>query len=256
MSNQVETIRDILSNSEAAGLLKLANYLDSSENEVLVGAENEKLDIVADALVSAASILRLAAEKIEKKYKLLNSNTLEEMAVIADEFDKSGDPLLQKQASVIDEILLSVGAGKFAIEKFKQSQDNEVENLRKKYREQALESKYKDVNKAHKEEYRAASDEDPAKAIEKKVKEYRPLEASLNTRYCPDHPGVQIMRIADSTYQCELDKQIYNYEAGYTTMAGNKVPGTDVSNQTQFLGHRAPEHSNFSTREQALNSSD
>ena len=61
------------------------------------------------------------------------------------------------------------------------------------------------------------------------------------------------MRVADSVYQCQLDKQIYNYEAGYTTMAGNQIPGTGVSNQTQHLGFQAQEHSNFGSREEVLN---
>jgi hypothetical protein len=239
-------------------LLQLADNLDSGDNSVLVRAsEDERMvDIVANALVSAAAILRTAAEEVGDFGPDISEEDLEEMAVIAEEFDKSNDPLLQKQASVLDEILLSVSSDRLAIERFKQAQTAETERLRSKYRSQHLESDYHGAKKVHDHEIAQAGEGKPAEAISKRVKNYRPLEASLSTRYCPDHPGAPVLRIADSIYQCDLDKQLYNYEAGYTTMAGNSVPGTGVSNQSQFLGQRAPEHANFSTREQVLNSSE
>ncbi len=232
-------------------LTKLANALDSSDNEIIVRASDDVMPVVANALVSASDILRQAAEIVNDYGP--DETELEEMAAIASEFDSSGDPWLQKQASVIDEILLSVGSEREAMTRFKQAQDAEINRLRQKYRTQQREAVYNEANEQHHKEYNMAGEGTVEAAISKRVKEYRPLEAPLSTRYCPEHAGEQLMRVADSVYQCQLDKQIYNYEAGYTTMAGNQIPGTGVSNQTQHLGFQAQEHSNFGSREEVLN---
>lgn len=55
---------------------------------------------------------------------------------------------------------------------------------------------------------------------------------SLSTRYCPDHTGVQAIRIAENTYQCPLDGSIYNYESGYQNYKGEAVPGGSIAGQT------------------------
>jgi len=57
-------------------------------------------------------------------------------------------------------------------------------------------------------------------------------EGSLSTRYCPDHIGVQAVRIDDHTYQCPLDGKEYNYETGYVNYEGQGVPGGSVAAQT------------------------
>jgi hypothetical protein len=85
------------------------------------------------------------------------------------------------------------------------------------------------------------------------AKQYTIMEAPLSTRYCPDHPGVPLMRVGDHQAQCELDKKIYNYETGYTLNNGSKVPGGDVSQQTAVLD--IPYYSIFTTREDRLNQS-
>lgn len=185
---------------------------------------------------------------------LVTPESLAEMAAIAAEFDKSGDPLLMKQAAVLDEILLTIGAQKAAAAAARRAQDEEIARLK------ALAADKEDGGK--KDPYTVAKkfhDKDnhvaEAQAAIDKVKEYRPMEAPLNTRTCPDHPGAQMARIAEHTYQCSLDKGIYNYESGYTTMKGNKIPGGDVSNQTQALYDRPNEFTSFETRESKLNPS-
>jgi hypothetical protein len=60
-------------------------------------------------------------------------------------------------------------------------------------------------------------------------------------------------RIGEATYQCSLDKQVYNYQGGFKTMKGSTVPGGDVSGQTQALNDRPQEHMSFDTRESKLN---
>ena len=93
-----------------------------------------------------------------------------------------------------------------------------------------------------------------AKAVSEYLnKTKRPLESPLSTRYCPDHPGTSVIRVGEDTYQCPLDKNVYNYNEGYTLMTGTKVPGGNVEEQTQAIGDRKLEQTNFSTRESTIN---
>lgn len=57
-------------------------------------------------------------------------------------------------------------------------------------------------------------------------------ERSLSTRYCPQHRGVQGIRIAENTYQCPIDGQVYPYDQGYQMYDGKMVPGGSIANQT------------------------
>ncbi len=236
-------------------LNSLADSLENADNDILVKAESNPrfIEIVAGALISAAAIIRNAAEEINDFGPEISADDLDEMAAIAEEYDDSGDPALQKVAAAIDELLISFSSDKDAISRFKAAEDSEIDRLREKYRGEQRDAVYSNANEEHHKEYEKESGGNPEEAINKGVKQYRPLAAPLSTRSCPEHPGEQMMRIADSVYQCSLDKQIYNYEAGYTTMAGNQIPGTAVSNQTHF-NNLDPEHANFSTREQVLNS--
>jgi len=59
-----------------------------------------------------------------------------------------------------------------------------------------------------------------------------PRLGSLSTRYCPDHIGVQSVRISDRIYQCPIDGMVYNYESGYKNYQGQRVPGGSVAAQT------------------------
>lgn len=239
---------------------KMANEFADHEHPALILADKsgstEAMTAVASALVSCAQTLQGAVRSVgvltddlekNKKSAGLTFEKLDEMAALADAFDESGDPLLVRQASVIDEILLTIGANKAAVTQAKQAQDFELEKLRAK--QPAPEDVY---SKAKKEHDRDNKVEESKKLIADAVKDYRPLEAGLSTRTCPDHPGSQMARIADQTWQCSLDKGIYNYQSGFKTMRGNVVPGGDVSNQTQSL-HDSPSETSFDTRESKLN---
>lgn len=59
-----------------------------------------------------------------------------------------------------------------------------------------------------------------------------PHEGSLSTRYCPDHRGIQAIRIGEHEYQCPIDGKKYNYETGYLNYEGQRVPGGSVAAQT------------------------
>ena len=62
-------------------------------------------------------------------------------------------------------------------------------------------------------------------------------EGSLSTRYCPDHRGVQAIRVAERTYQCPIDGKVYNYETGYVNYQGQQVPGGSIAEQTPMTSN-------------------
>jgi hypothetical protein len=227
-------------------LLTLANWLADEPNELLIAAEGDEtcLNIVAEALIKAADALQTAASEVSEiepeVESVITPEALEEMAAIAQAFDESGDELLKKQASVLDEILLTFATPKGLIYKLKQAEDDRIEQLKKKYKE--VKPQHDEINKVS----------DALQDIEKSpvYKQYRILEAPLSTRTCPDHPGALVARVGEHTWQCQLDKKVYNYDSGFTTMQGNKVPGGSVDQQTpnyHDMGHMI-----FDTRESKL----
>ena len=204
-------------------LLTVASWLEDVDNDLLVNAEDQNLNVVAAALVKAAEVLKMSAVEVSKnEIATFTPEAMDEMAAVAKAFDESGDEMLQKQASVLDEILLTLAAPKNSILEHKKAEDDRIEQLKKKYKDTKEEQDK--MNKVS----------DSVKAIEQSpyYKEYRILEAPLSQRGCPEHPGIPAARVAEHTWQCMLDKKIYNYDAGFTTLKGNKVPGGGVEFQT------------------------
>jgi hypothetical protein len=212
-------------------LTAIANWLESSNNEAMLLAEGDDdcLHVVAESCVLAAALLKSAAEEVdmmEPTESVITPESIEETAALATALDSSSDPQLKKMASVLDELLMTVAAPPNVAADKKIANNNRIEELRKKYqgiRETwRAEHKIADVEKAIDKSGLTKSDET-----------IRPLEEPLNTRYCPDHPGAQIARVGENLYQCELDHKTYDYQTGYTLNNGKKVPGGDVSQQTQ-----------------------
>lgn len=231
--------------------------LENPDQPVLVAADEAGgaiLDVVAKAVLRAKFALMEAESELVRNYgedePVLTASDFDDLAKMAEEYDKSGQPELIRRASVLDQILLTIGTPKGSLEAFKQAEDKEIQKLRAKYREEDGNRYYKGPKTEHDKDMKVA---DSIKAIDNSIKEYRPLEAPLSTRTCPDHPGAQLARIGEDVYQCSLDKKIYNYKGGFTTLKGNKIPGGDVSGQTQALGDRTIEHQSFDTRESKLN---
>lgn len=79
-------------------------------------------------------------------------------------------------------------------------------------------------------------------------------QGTLSTRYCPDHVGVTLGRVGESTYQCPLDGQVYNWETGWVDYDGNENPGGSVAAQTPDSSGVAIPHRIFDSRENILNS--
>jgi hypothetical protein len=86
------------------------------------------------------------------------------------------------------------------------------------------------------------------------VETYKKNEAHhLSTRYCPEHIGTQMARVGEGIYQCPLDGQCYNWEAGWTDFDGNQHPGGSVAAQTPDSTGYAIPHRIFDSREKVLN---
>lgn len=224
----------------------MAAWLESPNNEAMLLAEGDAkcLQVVAESCVLAAELLKKAADEVDvlepPTESVLTPESIEETAALAAALDQSGDPQLQKMASVLDELLLTVAAPPGAVAEKRAAENQRLEELRKKYQ------KPREMIR----EYHKLGDVE--KAIEKSnfTKNYRILEAPLSSRTCPDHPGAQMGRVGEHVFQCELDKKTYNYETGYTLDNGEKVPGGDVAQQT--MGLEIPFHAIFDTREGRL----
>jgi hypothetical protein len=201
---------------------------------------------VAHSCVEAANALKKAASTVESiepaEESKITPESIQSLAELASALDATDDPELQKQASVIDELLLTIAAPPNAASEKLAATNDRLEELKKKYQNPSKE--LDETNKIA----------DTRKGVEKSdfIKEYRILEAPLSTRYCPDHPGTLISRVGEHLWQCELDKKLYNFETGFELNNGTKVPGGDVANQT--MGVNVPYHAIFDTREGRLGS--
>lgn len=169
--------------------------------------------------------------------------TVDKVARLAHVLDSSADASLQKQASVIDELLLTISAPSDWADNFKAAQSKKIDEIKQLYHEPG--------EKIH-ASYHA---EDSKKAIEKSEynKEYRILEGPLNTRYCPDHAGTPIARIGNNQWQCALDHKIYDVEAGYTDEHGRKHAPGGAPAIAEMTKMRHDYHSIFDTRPDRLN---
>lgn len=225
----------------------IASWLENPNNEAMLLAEYDIncLAVVGSSCVQAAALLKQAAQEVESIEPPPESNitpeSIEELANLATALDSSGDPALKKQASVLDELLLSIAAPPNAYAERKDLQEQRIVELKKKYEDPR--EVLRDVNKIA----------DSEKKLDKSnfTKQFKIMEAPLSTRYCPDHPGAQISRVGEHMWQCDLDKKTYNFETGFTMENGDKVPGGDVSQQTKGLN--VPNHAIFDTREGRLN---
>lgn len=107
--------------------------------------------------------------EVEEKNEKVTPEDLEAVAALAEEFSKSSDVLLRRQASVLDQVLLT-----FAIpgsrESEKAAYDSKIAQIKE------------DMKNPPKAQVKTSFKADEAvKAVDKGVKEYSPLEAPLKT---------------------------------------------------------------------------
>ena len=224
----------------------IASWLESPNNEALLLSETDDkcMKIVSESCVLAAALLKNAAAEVDTieppEESKITPESIQEIASLAAAFDASGDAGLKKQASVLDELLLSIAAPPGSVAAKKAVEDSRMDTLRQKYK------------KPSEELAKTNMLTDAAKVVQDSgmTKEYRVLEAALSTRTCPDHHGAQIARVGEHTWQCSLDKKIYNFDTGFTLANGKKVPGGDVANQTKHTSE--PTHAIFDSREGRL----
>lgn len=233
------------------GLKDLAKKLQENADSIIAESEHNPslFNYVIETIAAASHTLEKAASDLDGKEPVNTNEILETIAGLAQSLDETGDDILVKKASLLDELLITISAPKSAMAQSQAKSEDEINKLRAKYRSETIEKKYN--GNADKLDEQAKKAE-IAKAFKDQVKEYRPLEAPLMTRYCPDHPGAGVIRIADRTYQCSLDKKIYNWEAGFTTVKGNKIPGGGVEYQNKDWGVRGEGHTVFDSRESVM----
>lgn len=227
-------------------LIAIAQWLESPNNEALLLSEYDDncLKVVSESCVEAAQLLKKAAREVEalepEEESNLSAESLDELASIATAFDASNDPALKKQASVIDELLLTIAAPENLLRNKKAAEEQRIKDLEEKYRNPTKE--LESINKVT----------DTAKAVEDSdmTKRYRIMEHALSTRYDPDLPGVLTSRIGDNLWQSEMTKKVYNYGEGYSLTNGSKVPGSSVSAQTETDSRDF--HSQFDDRDSRL----
>jgi hypothetical protein len=209
-------------------LTAMASWLESPNNEAFLLSEydEQSLKVVAEACVKAATELKIAAQTVEEieppVESVITSESIEELAGLAAVLDSSGDDGLKKQASVIDELLLTIAAGNKYAER-KDLLNDRLEQIKKNYQEP------KEILDQMNSKSQAI------KAIDKsKMTDHIEInEQPLSTRTCLQHPGAQLARVGEHQWRCELDGKIYNYDTGFKLDNGVQVPGGDVSLQTQ-----------------------
>ena len=229
-------------------LQAIASWLESPDNEAMMLAEYDDacLQVVATSCLTAAAELKKAAEQVNQLEpaapSTLTPEALDDLANIAAAFDSSDNPDLKKQASVIDELLLTIAASPDALSSRQSLIDAEIDGAKKKFQEPKPKYNPDDKKIA-----------DAKEAIEESgmTKNYRVLEAPLSGRGCPDHAGTPIARVGENSWQCPLDGKIYNFELGFELENGDKVPGSSVANQS-LLDDR-PQFAAFETRQSRLN---
>ena len=193
-------------------LYAIASWLESPDNEVLLLAEydNECLKVAVESCIEAAFILKNAAEKVDDieppEESNITAESLDGLAQIATAFDTSGNLDLKKQASVIDELLLTIASPPNIFAERKDLEDNRLEELKKRYQQPRKE--LEKINKIV----------DSVNAIEKSdfMKDRKIIETSLNTRTCPDHPGAQMARKDDCILKVEnqlLKEELLTHES-------------------------------------------
>ncbi len=148
------------------------------------------------------------------------------MAALAESFSESDDELLQKQAAVLDDILITLGSPKNSGLFMIAEAGERIEELKKKYRDtREKQMKWNNVKESIKDIEKAPV-----------YKHYRNNEAPQSARTCINHPGAQLQRVGENKVRCELGGEELDWSAGFETIHGNKVPGSDVSNQSSFDG--------------------
>lgn len=233
-------------------LRRLAAKLQEDADPILAEAEDSEptFELVLQAVASSAVSLEGVADLLDKvgASGMITQASIERLGELASRLDRSDDPELQKQASALDELLMTLAAPKNAVAQIKANTEDELKRLREKYKSIKRDELYSGPGEELRKQRQAAQS---IKAVEQQVTKRKPMQEPLQTRYSPDMPGTPMIRITDGVYQCSATGKIYNYQAGYTTNKGTQVPGTSVQRQTE-LNDPMRGHTMFTTRENIM----
>jgi hypothetical protein len=231
----------------------LAKKLENETDELIVKAASKDratFEKVSQAIAAASTLLEEVASDMDDDTLDFTPEKLDELAAVAKAFDESGDPLLRKQASLLDEILLSIASPRGLIARAKKSREDEINKLRAEMRIKSREAAYEAPKQAL-DKMNLVKEQ--SSAVDEQIKRFMPLEAPLQTRYSPDMPGGHMTRITDHIFQDIITGKTFDFRSGYKTIKGNEIPGGDVANQTRELGdHRNIGHAMFETRESIM----
>lgn len=222
----------------------IAEWLENAENEIFQETNEQDLERVAEAFVSAASMLQKVASEIQvaEDDHGFSPETLDEIAAIAEAYDESNDEDLQKQASVFDDLLVSIAAPRDFIFDFDKAREVREDAVKKKYEAIAEEER------AHRQ-----TDEALEALSKSEVMKERPMRIyPALSRHCMEHPGEMLARVGDDVYQCPLDGKMFNYMEGFTLVDGTKIPPQSVKFQTPELQDET--YQIFDSREDRINS--
>jgi hypothetical protein len=241
-----DRLKELLKSSELEhALIELDSFTDSEISQRVENNILKAFDNIKDASTAAFNLIE---DKLNPAS--ITPDKVEELSQLATAFDESGDEFLMKQASVIDELLITLSAPKNSILEHKKIIDYEINKLRDAARSSARERAYEQVNKdLHDGENNV---EAVQKAVAEQVDTRKPSENMLSSRHCPEHAGCPMARIGEDEWQCSLDKKVYNFREGYTTLKGNQVPGSSVQNQTDLYQNRADSHTIFDSRDSLM----
>lgn len=64
------------------------------------------------------------------------------------------------------------------------------------------------------------------------IESYNGGSHALQTRYSPDFPGVNLMRISDGVYQDMMTHKVYDFNRGFTSESGEVFLGGSTAHQT------------------------
>jgi hypothetical protein len=212
------------------------DYLDNQDNDLLsqVDHDDDKLIEVASLLSAASELVKLAQDlALDDADEKIADGVLEDLVTVANSFDESGDEVLIKKASVLDELLLSVAADKKILLKNKIAATQKLRDLREKFKESQkeieLRKRQRKVNRIDEAE-KVLKQSD----ILKQDDQVSPMKHARESRHCPDHPGVSVYRIADATWQCSLDRKIYDFNTGFKKYNGEQVSGGSLADNNYF----------------------
>lgn len=216
--------------------------LSEDEKEYLDGLEEAKNELLTyeryatfdeETMNRVKEIDRQIQELKDKSVKRGLENPMASLSDMADSLDKIG---ATKAADKIDAFL----------EKYGDVDWKEEGNTEQ--------SKRYDDRHHHEQQVKEPKDYHKNGPDEHHIKEYDKSRKTLQTRYCPDHPGTMMGRVSEGIYQCPLDGQTYNWQDGFDTEDGTHIDGGSVGSQTpNSTGYFATPSRIFDSREEIIN---